>query len=149
MSEREPRAEELREAEALARALEGGKQGDAPGDAAEMAALLRAAGRQGTLSPERSRAVLEDVQRERRSPRWRRRMMVMGTAAAAVALALTATFSLRRSAAGARMPRPQARMIAAQINAARGGNLVALEVETRVYRTAMYASLASRYRRSP
>ena len=149
MTEKDPTPEEAREAEALARALEGdGSSADTPQDALQAASLLR----DGELSEERSRAVFErivaDSDLEKKKPAGMRWLIpVGGLAAAAVVgllLLLPGTLSSPESTA---LPRPGAALLQAQGRADRGGvkGLVALKGEMQSYRKNMYSALSERY----
>jgi hypothetical protein len=149
----EPTAEELREAEALARALDGGHAApDVPDDALETAALLRHANDGGTLAPERARDLLEDAIRRARPARSRaafrwRLFGVLGLGAAAAGVAL-----LLRSgpvSTAAKLPPPPRALLEAELDAARSppSRPDALDDQMRAYRGVVYASLEEHYRR--
>jgi hypothetical protein len=138
--------EELEQADALARALEG--HGKGPGPELETAALLRQA--RGGEIPDVRAQVLPALtgRRPRRLWLWPALLIPM---AAAVLLLGTATFSLRAPAPvhvravvvrvpAAPAPPPTSSLLAAQAKAARGDRqaLAALEDEMRRYRAAFY-----------
>jgi hypothetical protein len=148
----EPTPEELREAEALARALEGeAGAGAAPPEALEAAALLRYARSEGALAPGRQAAVGERV----RAPvaaalRPRRRWWLWaGLAPLATAGALSLLLvraqrpKLAASVAPMLLPPPSAALLQTQAAAARGDAraLGRLDLEMREYRQAVYARL--------
>jgi hypothetical protein len=150
MTEKDPTPEEIREAEALSRALEGDESAaDVPGDALQAAALLRG----GDLSPEREQAVFERVVAgsglEKKEPagplRWL--IPVGGLAAAAVAGLLLLLPGTLSSPVSTSLPRPGAALLQAQGKAARGNleSLVALKGEMHSYRKNMYSALSERY----
>jgi hypothetical protein len=130
-----PTEAELRDAEALARALEHGEPG--PLDALGAAQLLRAS--RGELSELRQRAVLEHVWRSRRS--WR--IVLMGAVAAAAAC----LFFLAQAQAPARLPDPPIQLLRAQLAAARPGAPAEaqLDAEMAGYRRQVFAALERRY----
>jgi len=160
--EKPPTAAELREAELLARALEGP---DEPGrdltpaeDALGAAYLLRAS-RTAGLDDLRARAVRDRVGAAIRVPRdvmsggatirvpqnWTRAAIaaVLATAAAAAAIALWPRGSLQ-------LPAPEVKLLRAQLAAARPGASTALEplsAEMSRYRAQVYASLGRTYGR--
>ncbi len=144
-----PTADELREAEALARALEAGPGGrDAPDDALGAAALLRYAKDGGALAPDRAERILAAaLPKKRRSPVLARRWgwfgaLGLGFAAAATALLV---LSPRRSEA---LPPPPRGLLEVEASAAtESADLDALNREMKSYRGAVYASLEERYRR--
>jgi hypothetical protein len=142
MKDDEPTPEEQREAEALARALEGAPSDSAPPpEALEVAALLRHGG--GDLDPARARAVADRVRPVVRRPR-RRWLLVLAPlamgAAALVVLPVMRRPTLPRLAA---LPPPAPALLAAQAQAARGQGqaLEALDTQMRAYRQALFAKL--------
>jgi hypothetical protein len=149
MTDDEPTEEELREAEALARALERGQGQGVPGDALQAAAFLRFAKDEGALDGARAADLLQDAMaRARRPVRASRKawfLGALGLSAAGVATWLTA---VNLPEPGAKLPPPPASLLSAQLDAAtnRAANLNALRTETEGYRTAVYAALKERYR---
>src|SRR6185436_10430389 len=125
MKDEEPTPEELREAEALARALDGAPSEAAPPpEALETAALLRHGG--GELDPARAQALAAKLRAEVR-PRPRRRwwpVLVPLALGAAVLVLLPVTMTLQRpattappgvvSSESAGLPAPTAALLTAQ-----------------------------------
>lgn len=151
MTEKDPTPEEIREAEALARALEGDESSsDAPEDALQAAALLRS----GELSEQRSQAVFErvvagsDLEKSEPADRLRWLIPVGGLVAAAVVGLLLLLPGTLSSPVSTSLPPPGAALLQAQGRAARGGveGLVALKGEMQGYRKNMYLALSERYR---
>jgi hypothetical protein len=146
----EPTAEELAEAEALARALERGHAtGATPEDALGAAALLRFAKDGGALAPERSERILEDVLGRAKPRRARPRLGptllgLLGLSAAGVASMM---FVVRSQAPEpASLPAPPRELLEAQLSAANmRSSLTTLDIETTRYRRAFYAKLRERY----
>lgn len=159
---------EQAEAEALARALEGGAERAAPpADALEAAALLRYSGREGELAPDRADAVLERLLPQvGRTRRRRVRVIVWGAggvlaAAAAAALVLwlprapadqravvQPAATAEEHAVAARLPVPPAALLAAQAGAAQAKDEQArarFETEMRAYRQALLGALERAY----
>ncbi|HEY2031450.1 MAG TPA: hypothetical protein VGH20_19800 [Myxococcales bacterium] len=133
-----PTDEERREAELLARALDG-KPARAVDDALAAVSLLKAS-RQGELSELRARAVLSRVWPVRR---WRG-AWIGAAAAAAVALAFVAV----RPQGPASLPPPGLALVRAQLAAARpasAGALGDLEQQRAVYRRELYGALRRAY----
>jgi len=98
MKDDEPTPEEQREAEALARALDGDPAGSAPPpEALEVAALLRHAHGDGQLDPARAQAMASKlrtgVPRPRR--RWPWLLVPLAAGVTAVALLIPATRATR------------------------------------------------------
>jgi len=144
--ERPPTAAELREAESLARALEEpsqpGRELTSVDDALGAAYLLRASKR-AELGELRARAVRQRIWPKEPWPLWARAAAAAfaGIAAAAVILAV-------RPRGPARLPAPGARLLQAQLAAARPGasaELGGLEVETAAYRERFYGALGRTY----
>jgi len=152
--EEEPTGEELREAEALATALERGSGlAETPGDALGAAALLRYSQDGGALGPGREQAILGDALararprgREVRSRHWL--LGLLGLAAAGAA-SLVILQRAQAPAALAVLPKPPRSLLEAQIEAAGGGaaSLGPLATETANFRVAMYTALRERYGR--
>lgn len=155
-------AQEDRQADALARALEReGGADDLPEDALEAAALLRYSLDGGELPADRKAAILEEVLSTARAPGraapsdrprglapWRRWLWPAGglAAAASVALALWVTVHNPSVPEPTRLPAPTAALLAVQLQAAGGsGDVAQLSGEMRTYRHEMYAALGRRY----
>jgi hypothetical protein len=151
----EPSEEELREAAALAHALEpDAGDREAPADALEAAALLRHARAPIAVPPAHEplataqAAQALDARRtrtRRRAARWiATSLVVPGLAAAWLMVSTTA----RRSAppAATALPAPSPALLAAQAEAARGGGaaLARLDLEMRAYRRAYHDGLRRR-----
>jgi hypothetical protein len=151
----EPSEDELREAAALAAALEADAgDRDAPADALEAAALLRHARAPIALPPAHEpiataqAAQALDARRtrgRRRARRWIVTSLLMpGLAAAWLMVSTTA----RRAAppAAAALPAPSPDLLAAQAEAARGDRaaLARLDLEMRAYRRAFHEGLRRR-----
>jgi hypothetical protein len=131
MSDDEPTPEERREAEALARALEGRPAEGVPADALATAALLRYARSEGRLDPGRAAAVGRRLQPTARRWWWLAAVPV----AAAAALVLVAR-------APQRLPPAPKELLVTQAAAAHGGGaeLEALDRQMREYRRALFAA---------
>ena len=144
-----PTEAERREAELLARALEGAaRPGDEVGpveDAVGAAWLLRAS-RGAELSELRARAVLERAWPRRR--RWLDptpgKMAALGAAAAVAAIVSAVPHG------PAKLPPPPVPLLRAQLAAARPGapELARLETEMDAYREQVYAALGRTYGRA-
>ena len=151
LDDEEPTAEELEEAERLARALERGHApGAAPEDALAAAALLRFAKDGGALEEERGQRILEDALAGARPPpaRPRLRFTLLGLLGLAAAGAASVVLVQRgQTAEGeASLPAPPRELLEAQLAAANGpSSLAALDDETARYRGAVYAKLRERY----
>jgi hypothetical protein len=153
-ADEEPTEAELREAEALARALDRGRgDPEMPEDALGTAAFLRFAKDGGALDPDQARAILADALARARPPRarpaWRWRIFgVLGLAAAGAAALLIVARAPIGDAADT-LPAPPRALLEAQIDAAGGrvASLDALAAETRDYRTTVYGALRDRYGR--
>jgi hypothetical protein len=146
----EPTAEELAEAEALARALERG-HGSASEKDLETAALLRYAKDGGALDPERSEAILHDALANARPPAKRSwRIVLFGSfgLAAAAAVALLVLRNETQVTASA-LPNPPRALLDAQIRATAGesATLEPLGAELQPYRVAVYSALREHYGR--
>jgi hypothetical protein len=150
--DREPEAspEELREAEALARVLDGqaGPADTLPADALEAAALLQASAGPGggELSDVRRRAVRKRVLAGAPSRHPAARTAATAAALVGLAAALVLALSARRPLATA-LPAPSAALLAAQAEAARphapADPLLAREMGA--YRRQVLAAMAARY----
>lgn len=145
----EPTDDELRDAEALARALDerpGG--GGAPDDALDAAALLRFAKDGGALDPERAERILSAaLPKKGRASALARRWRWFGALGLGFAAAATALLVLspRRPE---ELPLPPRALLEVEANvAAQSADLDALGREMKSYRGAVYASLEERYRR--
>jgi hypothetical protein len=137
-----PTPDELREAEALAKALEGGSDAAAPVDALEAAALLRAA----PLDPVASAAIRA---RARPPMRARRRFPIQAFAGsiAVIIIVLGAVSAVQRRPAGVPplpLPPPPPALLAAQARAPKEG-LEPLAREMAPYRGEVLVALARRY----
>jgi hypothetical protein len=149
MKDEDPTPEEQREAEALARALDGGA-GDPPADALATAGLLRYARGEG-LDPTRA-AALRAKARPRPRRRWVWVVAPLAVAAALILFLVPATTmyqvqSVPQPAAptAPSWPPPTAALLEAQAAAARGGPgaLERLDTGMRSYRQALFARLRS------
>lgn len=159
----DPDPDELREAEALARALERGvdPSGDLPDDAFSAAALLRYGTVDGALSDERRDAILEEVLSTARAPRveerapllrWLRWLVpVAGLAGAAAAALLVVQLQTQVApSAHAELPPPPVELLRAQASAAGRATpeaIAELDRRMRGYRGAFHGSLNERYGR--
>lgn len=146
----DPTEDELREAAALAQALEHGSgKADMPEDALEVAALLRYSVDGGTLGADRESAVRGEVLRSRprsaplERPWWMRWLPITAIAATAGAAALAL---LLKEPEGAMLPKPPAGLLRAQLEAEQQG-VESVEAEMAPYRVSMYESLHARYGR--
>src|SRR5262249_6385813 len=110
--EKAPTPEEEREAQALARALDG-EDAQAPADALEAAALLRAS-RDSELSDVHARAIREQI-----IPRPRRGHWAMPLGALAAVAATVTVLVLARRQSPTPIPTPSPMLLAAQAEAAR------------------------------
>jgi len=145
-------ARELREAEALARALERGYAADdLPDDALQTAALIRYSKDGGALSEAREDALLEEVlaaaDRAHPAPasRWRWLFGALGLAAAAALLLILVRAPDSSPTA---LPAPNAGLLEAEL--ARLDDPSAeprFDAEMRAYRGEVYAALERRYGR--
>ncbi|HEX4337057.1 MAG TPA: hypothetical protein VH062_14160 [Polyangiaceae bacterium] len=158
----EPTAEELEEAERLARALERGHApGGVPEDALGAAALLRFSKDGGALEPERAERILEEALSRARPPvsKPRRRYTLLGLLglAAAGAAAFLLVVKTQAPEAAALLPSPPRELLEAQLAAATAKDLdeqtakntalAALDDQTARYRGVLYATLRERYGR--
>lgn len=139
--------EEGREAEALARALDGGGEPGAatPTDALAVSALLRHGLGAGDLDPARAQAISARV-RKGVVPgrRWGRWWLWIAPPVAALVTAGVLLVPLRRSPlAPGSAPLPSGALLAAQAAAARGGGegLAALDRQMREYRRAIFQQM--------
>jgi hypothetical protein len=142
MKDDEPTPEELREAEALARALDGAATDAAPPpEALEVAGLLRHAKSGGQLDPARAQALAAKLRAELRP---RRRWLWLGLTPLAVgAAALVLAPVLHRPLPALPVLPAPAGLLAAQAEAARGrGQAIAeLDAQMRAYRQRLYQKL--------
>jgi hypothetical protein len=145
MKDDEPTPEEQREAEALARALDGDPSGSAaPPEALEVAALLRHAHGQGQLDPARAQAMATGLRAGVRPPRrrWPWLLMPLAAGVTAVALLIPATRPppLRPLSS---LPALPPALLAAQAEAARGGGqaVASLDAQMRAYRRELFDKL--------
>jgi len=149
MKEDEPTPEELREAEALARALDGAAPESAPPpEALEVAALLRHAHGDGQLDPARAQELAARLRANVRPPRrrwlWLLAPLVVGTAALVLLLPAPRPQLPQLTA----LPAPSAALLAAQAEAARGrGQLSGLDAQMRTYRRQLFERLRAEGRR--
>jgi hypothetical protein len=136
MSDDESTPEERREAEALARALEGRPAEGVPADALATAALLRYARSEGRLDPARAAAVGRRLQPGLRRWWW---LAVVPVAAAAAGIVIASRAPLR-------LPPPPKQVLSTQAAAAHGGvaELDALDRQMRAYRRALFAAGGAR-----
>jgi hypothetical protein len=138
----EPTPEERREAEALARALDGAPSDSVPPpEALETAALLRHAKRGGELDPARALALAAKLRAGVRAPRRRWPWIALAPLAlGAAALLLMPTMLARKAGPGPVLPPPAPSLLAAQAEAARGqlGALADLDARMRAYRQALF-----------
>jgi hypothetical protein len=140
-----PTPEELREAEALARSLEGEAGAAPPADVMPVVGLLRQARAPG-MQPARTRALADRLRadalpRPRRGRLWLWWLLPpLGAAAIAVLLLFPVGHAPRPLAP----PRPSGALLAAQAAAARGDRaaLETLEREMRGYRRALLGQLS-------
>lgn len=131
--------EELREAEALAKALEGAPDSGAPADALEAAALLRAA----PLDPVASAAIRARAMPPFRARRFPIRAFAGSLAVIIIVLGAVTAVKQKRPAA-APLPPPPPSLLAAQARAPREG-LEPLAKEMAPYRGEVMVALARRY----
>jgi hypothetical protein len=148
-------AREQREAEALARALDGAGDPGAPDDALEAAAFLRYTADGGELSDERGAAILDDVLAGLHEPdaepesvpwwqaiAWPRWLWpAIGAVAAAAVLVVVVPRAPERTA----LPSPGLALLEAQGQAAAGEGGLRLAREMRGYREHVYGALGERY----
>jgi len=144
----EPTPEELREAQALARALDGAPSESAPPpEALEVAALLRHAQRGGELDPARAQALAATLRAGVRPPRrrwlWIALVPVAAGVTAMIVLALAPTSGRVTGSRLRSLPAPSASLLHAQAEAARGQSqsLADLDAQMRAYRQTLFARL--------
>jgi len=155
MSEEKPTDKELRQAESLARSLDTGhKDEQAPAEALEAAALLKASRADSVLDETRSEAVLErilDREKERlrksASRPWLRWLVPVGSLTAAALVAVVVTTSIESSAPPG-LPAPHMQLLKDQAAAAAGDSdaLASLRLQMRQYRHEMLTRLKKRYK---
>ncbi|HUU00187.1 MAG TPA: hypothetical protein VM425_01960 [Myxococcota bacterium] len=150
MNDSEVTEKEKREAEALARALDGdGSAENVPSDALEVAGLLRVSGEDAGLSDVRRDAVLKkllaSVEPVKRQVPWLRWLVPAGGLAAAVAI-FALTFTARVGPAP--LPLPDKELIEAQASVAAGNREAVAVLRDRMqqYRREIYKTLAEHYR---
>ena len=139
---------EKREAEALARALEGdGSPEEIPTEALEAAGLLRAGREDSGLDPARQREILDKILpvKKKRIP-WLRWLVPVAGVAGVLFLVMTVPIlSKAPQQAAVVFPAPPRELLMAQAQAAREKDLKGLEKKMQKYRGEMYASLAGKY----
>ena len=151
MSDQDPTEKELREAEALARALEGdGSPAEIPTDALEAASLLRASREDAGLDPARQREIQDKILPAKEEPRrfpWLRWLVPVAGVAGVLFLVMTVPmYSKAPQQAAVMFPAPPRSLLMIQARAAtRVEDLKALEKKMRAYRSRMYASLSGKY----
>jgi hypothetical protein len=141
---------EKREAEALARALEGdGSPEGIPDDALQAAGLLRASREDAGLDPARQQEILEKIlpeKKPRRIPWLRWLVPVAGVAGVLFLVMMVPIYSKAPQQAAAPFPAPPRSLLMVQARAAtRHEDIKALEKKMRAYRGRMYASLSGKY----
>ena len=144
--DQDPTPEEQREAEALARALEGDASAAPPADVRATVGMLRHAGRGAALAPDRAAAVRARaaetlVRPARRRARWL--WLAAPVAAAAAAVVLVMVVRRPPSPGALPLPAPSLPLLAAQAAAARGDAraLDTLDQQMRAYRASMFRQL--------
>jgi hypothetical protein len=152
--EKPPTEDELREAAALARALDGAPaEGPAaPADALEAAALLRASGGSLELDPARSAEIRAGLQRQLRpvapSTRWARAVVGLSSlAAAALVVVLSSRVASPPALEARALPRPSPALVGAQLSAIRHPSApnAELDQELHRYRETLFAELERRH----
>ena len=146
----EPTAEELADAERLARALERGHSAEpVPDEALATAALLRFSRDGGALSAESAERIFEEALSgatpARRKLRWGYTLFGLLGLAAAGAASVTLVVRSQEPEPAA-LPEPPRALLDAQVAAASiRSSLATLDDETTKYREAFYAKLRKRY----
>lgn len=162
MDEKSPTSQEVLEAEALSRALEGdGSASEIPEDALAAAAFLRYSQDGGELAEDRKQALraeiinhAEEVAAKRalrpQKRSWLRPVSVLvgGLTAAGLAFFLVVTPTDEPPQLGLEIPTPSSQLLQAQLSAAEGNQegFEQLSNEMRAYRGELYATLSDRYR---
>ena len=140
---------ENREAEALARALEGdGSPEGIPTDALEAAGLLRASREDAGLDPARQQKILDKIlpeKKPRRIPWLRWLVPVAGVTGVLFLVMVMPMYSKAPQQAAVIFPAPPRSLLMVQAKAAQGKELRKLQKEMQKYRGHMYASLAGKY----
>jgi len=141
---------EKREAEALARALEGdGSPEGIPTDALEAASLLRASREDAGLDPARQQEILDKILPEKKPRRipWLRWLVPVAGVAGVLFLVMTVPMLSKSppQQAAVVFPAPPRDLLMAQVQALRDRNLKGLDKKMQKYRGQMYASLAGKY----
>jgi len=138
---------ENREAEALARALEGdGSPEEIPTDALETASLLRASREDAGLDPARQQKILDKILPEKKRVSWLRWLVpVAGVAGVLFLVLMMPIYSRAPQQSAVVFPAPPRSLLMAQARAAQGKDLKGLEKKMHKYRGEMYASLAGKY----
>lgn len=146
----EPSADELAEAEMLARALDRG-HGSASEEELKTAALLRYAKDGGVLDPERGEAILQGALAHAQPHRTRRSwgVVLFGAFGLAAAAAATLLVLLNQPHAASPLPAPPRALLDAQIRAtaSESASLEPLGAELQPYRVAVYSALREHYGR--
>jgi hypothetical protein len=154
VSDSEPTKQELLEAEALAKALDGdGTDHELASEALETAALLRASQDSGELSAERENAVLDKILASAKSSKqkeqavWLRWLIPAGGLAAAAVVGIIFVSGVLGPLNPASLPKPDTTLLKAQSKAARGdrASISVLRTGMQQYRSSMYASLSEHY----
>jgi hypothetical protein len=139
---------EKREAEALARALEGdGSPQEIPTDALETAGLLRASREDAGLDPARQQKILDRIlpEKKKRIPWLRWLVPAAGAAGVLFLVMMVPIYSKAPQQAAVVFPAPPRDLLMAQARAARDKDLKGLEKKMQKYRGQLYASLAGKY----
>jgi len=139
---------ENREAEALARALEGdGSPEGIPADALETAGLLRASREDAGLDPARQQQILDKIlpEKKKRIPWLRWLVPVAGVAGVLFLVMMMPIYSKAPQQSAVVLPAPPRSLLMAQAQAAQRRDLKGLEKKMRKYRGEMYASLTGKY----
>lgn len=156
--ELEPTEEELREAAALAQALDRGSAREGlPDDALEIAAMLRFGADGGELADDRADALLDEALRAARPRRpraekgaWWRWLVPAGLVTAAAAAGVIGVLAMRGDetpTTAAVLPEPSNALLQAQAAAAAGDDPEALDRAMEAHRAQVLARLAERYSR--
>ena len=154
----EPTEEELREAAALAQALDRGSAREGlPDDAFETAALLRFGTDAGELDEGRADAILDEALRSARPRRpraakapWWRWLVPAGLVTAAAAAAVVGVLVSGEAGppeTAASLPAPSSALLRAQAAAAAGDDPEALDQAMEAHRAEIFDRLGERYQR--